>query len=488
MSRRGSKQVAELGTGLIYIPGSEPVIEACDRWIDVIEIEPQTFWSKTQSDSSPYRNNLDRLAWVRSLDKAKLLHGVGNPLGGTLSLDFDQFPAFREFADAFQPSWVSEHLSFNRASDGGQVFSTGFFLPPLQTHEVAAVCAENIRKFQDSVRLPAAFETGVKYISKQKAEMPDGAFFRAVAEQADCAILLDLHNLWTNQCNGGYQVLEVLSQLPLERVWEIHLAGGEEIGGCWIDAHSGLVPAGLMRITENVVRRLPNLKAVIFEIMPQHIHAKNLDLGQIADHLHWMHDVWETRGTVISGGDCQDLPIVPDATSSQDSICLSGRSWENAVGRLVVGKEADSNLEQALQADPGIDVFRNLVMSIRGGTLQEVLPLTCRYIILESGQPQFRQFIQSYCCRALPSLFPSDEARNFVGHLRRSQIGIKHLLEIAEFELAGIEAELGLNPGAVRFTCNPDLLLAALAAGELPRNLPQEEIELTVIRQSHVPQ
>ena len=61
----------------------------------------------------------------------------------------------------------------------------------------------------------------------------------AVAECADCGILLDLHNLFANGVNGRQSVEEFIAQLPLERVWEIHVAGGVELDGYWLDAHSG---------------------------------------------------------------------------------------------------------------------------------------------------------------------------------------------------------------------------------------------------------
>lgn len=42
----------------------------------------------------------------------------------------------------------------------------------------------------------------------------------------------------------------------------MHLAGGEEYNGYWLDAHNGVVQPELMEIARQV---LPNLRAVIFE-------------------------------------------------------------------------------------------------------------------------------------------------------------------------------------------------------------------------------
>jgi Protein of unknown function (DUF692) len=48
---------------------------------------------------------------------------------------------------------------------------------------------------------------------------------RHVAESADCGLLLDLHNVFTNSLNGRQRVDGFLDDLPLERVCEVHLAG-----------------------------------------------------------------------------------------------------------------------------------------------------------------------------------------------------------------------------------------------------------------------
>jgi len=51
-------------------------------------------------------------------------------------------------------------------------------------------------------------------------------FLRQVVERADCEILLDLHNAWTNDRNGRQAISDFLMDIPLERVRELHLAGG----------------------------------------------------------------------------------------------------------------------------------------------------------------------------------------------------------------------------------------------------------------------
>lgn len=102
-------------------------------------------------------------------------------------------------------------------------------MPPIQTFEAVKIAADNINYLRDRLNIPFAFETGVNYLQPLPGEMTDGSFFAAVAETADCGILLDLHNLWCNEKNGRSSVRQVIAELARDRVWELHLAGGQKI-------------------------------------------------------------------------------------------------------------------------------------------------------------------------------------------------------------------------------------------------------------------
>jgi uncharacterized protein (UPF0276 family) len=89
--------------------------------------------------------------------------------------------------------------------------------------------------------LTGGAETPVSYLPPAPGEWPDGAFVAAVAEAADCGILLDLHNALRNARNGRQSVPAFCDALSPERVWELHLAGGERESGFHLDAHAGLI-------------------------------------------------------------------------------------------------------------------------------------------------------------------------------------------------------------------------------------------------------
>ena len=60
----------------------------------------------------------------------------------------------------------------------------------------------------------------------------------------------------------------IVINAPLDRVWEVHLAGGMMLGDYYLDSHSDAIPMELLEIATQVIPRLSNLGALIFEILP----------------------------------------------------------------------------------------------------------------------------------------------------------------------------------------------------------------------------
>jgi len=215
----------------------------------VLELEPETFWEKTHSAGAvggvTYLPNAQAMARIAALPQHKLVHSVGFPVGGSVRQDSDYVTPLAGALIALAAPWVSEHLSFNAIQTESAVEQIGFLLPPRQTRAGVNTAVSNIRHLVSQLPVPFAFETGVNYLQPQGEELPDGEFFAEIAEEADCGILLDLHNLWVNERNGRQSVGELIEQLPLDRVWEVHLAGGMMLGDYYIDSHSDSIPAPL---------------------------------------------------------------------------------------------------------------------------------------------------------------------------------------------------------------------------------------------------
>src|SRR5215510_9749686 len=217
-----SAELPALGVGIIYSSAIEPLLEQHPELFPVLEVEPQTTWIKVPGAAEPYRVNREVLEHLARLPGRKIIHSVGAPVGGTMRPERAQLERLRETIDYFGSPWASDHLSFNQTAE----FATGFFLPPRQTLQGLETATASIRMLQAALPVPIAVETGVSYLRPLPDELPDGDFVGRVVENADCGLLLDLHNIYCNSVNGRQPLGQYLHQLPLERVWEVHVAGG----------------------------------------------------------------------------------------------------------------------------------------------------------------------------------------------------------------------------------------------------------------------
>ncbi len=130
--------------------------------------------------------------------------------------------------------------------------------------ESIEIVANNIRKIKAFIPVPFLMENISYYFSIPGSTMSEAEFISRVVEVADCGLLLDLTNVHTNAINHGYDPFEFLRSLPLERVVEIHVAGGLMMDGVLIDSHSSAVPEAVWDLLRFVLPRSP-VKGVVLE-------------------------------------------------------------------------------------------------------------------------------------------------------------------------------------------------------------------------------
>ncbi len=452
-----------IGVGIIYFPGLEAVLKAGEDLIDVVEVEPATIWHK-RSDGN-FHVNRRALEFFADLPFHKLIHGVGFPVGGTIPPDKNSFKPFREVADKLKPAFVSEHLSFNKVDLGQNLADTGFLLPPLQTADGVKQSVSNILLFKQEVDCPFAFETPANYLKPVSGEMSDGEFFANIAEQSDCGILLDLHNLWCNQLNGRQKLMEVIDSLPLERVWEVHIAGGDWLDGYWLDGHSDLIPEPLKEIASDVIPRLTNLKAFNFEIMPEYLQAKQLSVDDILVELKFMKELWcEPKKSDFNRRQIQaHRGAFPDYSPAQ---------WEEALVTSIRGSDEKDTI-QLFSDDGGVKIYQKLIEKIRAGMFASTLTLTFRYLLLTIGEEKTMAIARKFWRKTMPSLFSSDEAVKLAGFLQTQHLNIPYLDEVIEYELAHHKALIEDRSQTVTLGFNPDSVFPMLGQGKLPTNIEQ---------------
>jgi uncharacterized protein (UPF0276 family) len=464
----------ELGVGIVYSPAIEPVLRAPDTPVQVLEIEPQTMWLHLGGLEPAFKEPAGLLDYLAGLPGRKLVHSVGAPVGGTRPPGAAQMPRLSQWIGRLDAPWASEHLSFNETKE----FHAGFFLAPRQTLAGVEAVVESVQRLQAALPVPVAIETGVNYLRPRADELLDGEFMAEVARRTGCGILLDLHNVYTNALNGRQPVERFLDWLPLERVWEIHLAGGLEMDGFWLDGHSDVIPDRLLGITQGLLPSLPNAKAMIFEVFPSFVPV--MGLPKIRRQLEKMRDLWDNRRHARGTWVFQPSPPVRRSVSAAKE---TPEEWEKQLVRLVIGRApGDSALSAELAQDPGVAVMVKLIREFRASMLVNVLRFTLRLLLLTLGEEGLQTVLRAFWAKVPPQFYATTEAAKFLEFMRETDLKVPRLRDVMDFEQALLATAMDDRPRVVSYTVDLLPLLRALAEGRLPDTPGREgsfEIEVT---------
>lgn len=449
--------------GVIYAPAHHGWIERAIGHLDVIEVEPQTLWLRDHRGA--LRLDERAFAQLETLVLPRMVHGVGLPLAASVAWDPALRAPWRESLRRLNPKWVSEHLAFMQLPNPnvGNPHS-GFLLPPLQTRATQNVALRRIEQLREWSAMPVAFEIAPNYLAARSDEQPDGEFFAEIAERADCGIVLDLHNLWCNQLNGRASVESVLAALPLHRVWEIHLAGGELLDGYWLDAHSDLVAPELIALCQQWLPRMPNVQALIFEIMPEAIAARGIDQVALEQQLIAL----QTLAQIPQIADSLPRPAPVVFQTDYEPRSAEVERYEIALGHAV-------NRRGDAIADPAIALYIRLIESFRAGALVAGLPLTTRLLMLTLGDEDTNMLLRRCWQRHWPSAMASDEVAVFIAFLMEEidlgTVQIPNLSTVLAFEHDALKTALGAAPVLLELSDIELKLLTALSRGQLPADL-----------------
>ncbi|MFI5314534.1 MAG: DUF692 family multinuclear iron-containing protein [Myxococcota bacterium] len=143
----------------------------------------------------------------------------------------------------------------------------GVLAPPILCASSATEMAENVRRLRESTGLEVLPENPPAHLYLGDLHLLD--YFARVADGADCGLLLDVAHLAIYQRAAGRTPLDGLDGFPLERVLEIHIAGGSEFehaGRRFVDDGHGPTPIGdTWEILARALPKATRLRALVFE-------------------------------------------------------------------------------------------------------------------------------------------------------------------------------------------------------------------------------
>jgi uncharacterized protein (UPF0276 family) len=187
------------------------------------------------------------------------LHGVSLNLGSVDPLDAEYLDALDALVRRVQPALVSDHLCWTGV--GGRNLHD--LLPLPQTEEAVEHVAARIRRVQERLGRRIAVENVSSYVEHAANELSEWEFLGAVAERADCGILLDVNNVFVSAHNHGFDARTYLDAVDPARVFQIHLAGHAPDGPLLIDTHDHPVGDPVWSLYAHALRRIGPVSTLV---------------------------------------------------------------------------------------------------------------------------------------------------------------------------------------------------------------------------------
>ncbi len=227
---------------------------------EILETQPDVPWFELLADNHRVQGGVIPAQVEMIRDHYPVtLHSVGLSLGSVDPLNRVYLEQLKLLAQRADATWISEHLCFT-SIDGT---FTHDLLPLPYTEESLRHVVDRIGRVQDFFQSRILVENVSSYIHFTDSQIPEDEFLCAVAEQADCWLLVDVNNIYVNQINHGLNGNEYIDRLPLERIREIHLAGYEDKGDYLLDTHNHAVSDPVWRLYKRLIRRRSDIPTLI---------------------------------------------------------------------------------------------------------------------------------------------------------------------------------------------------------------------------------
>ena len=217
-------------------------------------------WFEAISENYTVAGGRPRAALERARSMAPLvLHGVSLSIGSTDPLDEAYLRALGDLVARMEPAWVSDHLCWSGV--GGHYAHD--LLPLPYTEEALAHVVRRVVAVQERLGRQILIENVSSYLTYTHSTLAEWEFLGAVAERADCGLLLDVNNVYVSATNHGFSADAYLAGLPPDRVGQIHLAGHTDMGTYLFDTHDGPVIEPVWDLYRQALRRFGRVSTLV---------------------------------------------------------------------------------------------------------------------------------------------------------------------------------------------------------------------------------
>ena len=201
------------------------------------------------------------LAWLDEIREhyPMVMHGVSMSIGSMDPLNGDYLHELRALGDRIDAHWFSDHLCWT----GVDHINLHDLLPLPYTEEALNHVVQRVKRVQDAVGRPFLIENVSSYLTYCDSALTEWDFLTAVAERADCRILLDVNNIFVSSFNHSFDPRTYVDAIPPERVWQIHLAGHTNHGTHIVDTHDHPVIDEVWDLYAYTIERLGAVSTMI---------------------------------------------------------------------------------------------------------------------------------------------------------------------------------------------------------------------------------
>lgn len=217
-----------------------------------------------------------------------VMHGVSLSIGSTNPLNLDYLQALKTLALRVEPKWISDHLCWTGVGE----INTHDLLPLPYTEESLRHVAERVSAVQDFLGRRILLENVSSYINYKQSEMSEWEFIAALAEKADCLLLLDINNVYVSSINHHFDPHLYIDCVPLDRVQQFHIAGHRNCGTHIIDTHDEAVAPAVWELYAYACRRFGAVSTMIerddhipplSELMQELAYARHIATQSLAE-------------------------------------------------------------------------------------------------------------------------------------------------------------------------------------------------------------
>jgi uncharacterized protein (UPF0276 family) len=267
--------------------------------VDFAELSPDMLCREVETDNGASLRFQPTLLdeALHALDGLPItVHGLELSIGSASGWNESYLTMLDEFREQRSFNWHSEHLGFLLAAcTDGQPLNAGVPLPLPFTQEAVDLVAPRANQLVERYGVPFLLENAVYYLPNLPADpgWDEIVFLNRLVDSSSCGLLLDLFNLYCNSLNHRFNLIEALSRLRLDRVVEVHLAGGKFVDGFLLDGHCSTVPEPVWTALEWLLPRAPNLAGVVFEVLGPALPLVGMDA--VCAQLERLRASWSAR-------------------------------------------------------------------------------------------------------------------------------------------------------------------------------------------------